>query len=209
MVDCSWSTLQPSARQAFIRNCFDMLRFLPFTAPSRYVFTDPNTGYEYHSKNKEELIKHIINYRAQNGYEPIEHLDLVLENYWCQLPENAGNCQKYKLKRGWFATWNGAIQVLKNIYYGEANMVDKQEADRRAEICVKCPHNIFPDKTDFIEWSDEVAEASTGGRKCDKHTELGNCGVCSCPLRAKVWAKHFNVSEADNTRLPNFCWQKL
>jgi hypothetical protein len=185
-----------------------MLKFLPFIAPKEFVFRDPDTDYEYRANTKEALIKHIVSYRSQNGLEPIEHLNVVLENYWCSLPENVGSCQEYKLQRGWFATWRGAVQVVKNVFYGEDNLVEPEEADRRAGICVKCPENVFPDKGPFIAWSDELAQASTGGRKSKHYNELGNCAICSCPLKAKVWAKHAKLTEDENLKAPDFCWQK-
>lgn len=65
--------------------------------------------------------------------------------------------------------------------------VQQGEADRRASICIKCPHNVFPDKGPFLKWSDDIAKEAVGDRRSVHHDELGNCEICTCPLRAKVW----------------------
>lgn len=190
-----------------------MFKFLPFNAPSAYVFPDPDSGHEHKGVNKADVIQRIIKYRAQNGLEPIEELGTVLDNYWCLLPENMGKCEEFKLQRGWFEVWKGGLQILKNIAFGSDAMVPQEEADRRAKICsdqdgIPCQFNVFPDRDMFIKWSDAHAEASTGGRKSKPYATLGNCALCTCSLRAKVWAKNALMTEKQSSRAPAVCWAK-
>lgn len=185
-----------------------MRRLLPFTGPAAFVFKDPDTGFNFYSRSREELVNRIIHYRAQNELPPIEHLNLVLENYWCSLPQNAGSCEDYKLQRGWMAILKGGIQILENMFFGEKNMVDLETAEARAKICKGCPKNIFlEDKAGFIKWSDEIAEASTGGKTTSNNKYLGNCAVCSCPLRALVWSKYPKIEISKQDEYPDFCWK--
>lgn len=186
-----------------------MLKLLPNEAPYRYIFPDPDTGHIHRGRSREELIKWIVRYREQNRLPEIEGLIEVLENYWCSLPENVGKCTKLKLRRGWASYMKGGVALLKNYFLGEKNMVDQATADARGAICETCPQNIFPDKGPFIAWSDEIAEMTTGGRKAANHDKLGNCGVCSCPLRAKVFMKHPKPFTAKEQKLaPDICWMK-
>lgn len=184
-----------------------MLVLSPNEVPDRYDYVDPDTGQLFVFSTKQQLIQHIISYRAQNKLEPIKHLNLVLEDYWCRRRVNAPKCIPVTLQRGWVATLRGGLRVLENIFFGEEKMVTQEIADRRSEICVNCPHNIFIDKGPFIQWSDDIAEASTGGRRSKHHDDLGNCGVCSCPLRAKVFAKDVEPTDEERPQLPAFCWQ--
>jgi hypothetical protein len=87
-------------------------------------------------------------------------------------------------------------------------MVGDEEAQVRAQTCFKCPHNVFPDKGEFLAWSDEIAEAATGGRRVVGQEELGNCEICTCPLRAKVFAKDLKMKVEEREKLPDWCWQK-
>lgn len=184
-----------------------MRKLFPSESPAEFVFIDPDTEHEYRADSRATLIKHILGYRSQNQLKPIEHLHAVLENFWCRFPQNAYKCEDVELERGFVEEVHGAVNLVKNIFFGEKNMVDQAEADRRSAICTTCPENVFPDKTTFIAWSDKIADASTFGKRSEHHDALGNCAVCSCPLRSKVWAKNVSVKEADKPKFPSFCWQ--
>lgn len=162
-----------------------MQKLIAFATPARFVFQDPDTRYQYRAETREALVKHIVGYRQQNNLKPIEHLELVLENYWCGLRENIGRCEPLPLRRGLLSYVKGSIALVENILMKK--MVSSEEAEARAKICVSCPHNVFPDKGAFVQWSDQIAEASTDGRKVSVHDKLGSCDVCTCTLKAKVW----------------------
>lgn len=157
------------------------------------------------------LISHIELYREQNDLARIENIYTVVTNYICSLPENLGACRPLTLERGFMGYLKGGIALLTNLYYGEKNMVDKEEAERRASLCVNCPLNVFLDKGAFIKWSDEIALHSTNGKRVSVHEKLGNCAACSCPLRAKVWYRgYFELSKEEKDNILQHkadCWQ--
>lgn len=185
-------------------------RLKVFEAPSSYPFIDPDTGRQFLAPDKASLIKQIVSYRAQNRLDPIEEIDLVLENYWCSLPGNIGKCHTERLERSFFQTVRGGIALVTNVFFGNDAMVSDEEAERRAQICLQCPNNSFPDqKGKFDSWADKLAEASTHGRKVSVNEQLGNCMICSCNLRAKVFKKPpFSFPEDERKALPDFCWAK-
>lgn len=124
-----------------------------------------------------------------------------------------GKCGRNgKLDRNWWQTLRGGVALLVNMRY--RTFVDKKEADRRATICVSCPNNMVPDghrhiKQQFIKWADQVAEASTGGKKSEHYNQLFSCAACSCPLRAKVWyAGKIDLTDEELAEMPDVCWQK-
>lgn len=169
---------------------------------------DPDSGYAFKAKSREDLIHHIVTYRSQNNYEPIENLDLTLDNYLCKLPINAGACRPdFPLRRGLSTTLKGGILLLKSMLY--KTFATQEEADRRAETCLNCPHNTFPDKTRFVKWTDAIAKATIGKRKSKHYNELGVCDVCQCPMRCKVWyAGGLEFEKEELEKFPDFCWQK-
>lgn len=182
----------------------------PFCAPRRYCFKDPDTGREFHEASKPELVKRIVSYRAANKLEPIKFLDKVLENYWAGLSENAGNVMAAPpLQRGLVAYLKGGIALLDNLWYGEKHMVPQATANARAAQCATCKFNVFPDKSRFVAWSDMMAEASVGDKRVEGYDALGNCEVCSCPLKAKVWYRGKNdiTPEQREKMLEVNCWQ--
>lgn len=188
-----------------------MLRLLPYVGPKSYHLPDPDVADHIHrGRTRDELIRKIQNFRMQNGLEEIEHINTVLEAYWCSLKENQGNCEPNpELTRGWLQYLHGGITLFKYVFFGEKGMVDQAEADRRSTLCAACPKNVFPDKKGFVKWADSLAEHATGGRRSVLHDSLGNCEVCTCNLRAKVWQKPpLKLSAQEKSEMEKVnCWQ--
>jgi len=190
---------------------FSLLKFKALEAPDKFIFKDPDTGRDFLAADKATIIKQIVSYRAQNELEPLEYLGTVIEAYMCSIPEYRYKCEpSAKFSRSIFGYISGGMALLKNVFYGEHNMVIQKVADRRSSQCVFCRHNVFPDKSAFLRWSDDLAEAATHGRKAKYHNKLGNCTVCSCPLKPKVWYKgegeKFSKEEVSAFMEVN-CWQ--
>lgn len=179
----------------------------PFCAPHRYIFSDPDKYRIFQAPNKQSLINQVVNYRAQNQLEPIPNLSTVIENYWCGLPENVGLCMPVKLNRDFFTGLKGGVTLIFKRLLNR--FVDLKEANRRAQICIGCPHNKFPDKGPYTEWADQVAVELVGSRKSPYNYALGNCEVCSCPLRAKIFIKGpFDLKPEWETKMQKVgCWQ--
>lgn len=184
-------------------------RFKPFSAPSNFYFKDPDTGYKYQRESRKALIEHISNYRLQNRLEPIEHIDTVLENYWCKQPENSGKCEPMKLARGIIPAIKGGILLLKSYLMKEK--VSQEVADYRAEVCKECPHNLKAQLNPMHASQDAVALLSIGRSRSKHFEELGNCAVCSCPLKVKVWyGGSIELSRSQYEEMVKVqCWQPL
>jgi hypothetical protein len=185
------------------------LKFNQLNTPTRFEFKDPDVSHKtYKADSYQNLYRLIRGYREQNGLPEIPYLETVVEHYLCGLPENKGRCvQRPKLKRGLIPTIRGGVALIANVLY--KSFVTQEVADARAAVCAKCPHNVFPDKGPFIKWSDDIAEAAVGKRKAKDHDAVGNCSICSCPLRAKVWYNgELKFPEEQLKQFPDFCWQK-
>lgn len=174
-----------------------------------FKFKDPDTNREFVGTSIPDLITQVTGYRIQNDLEPLEYLPQTIENYICQLPEHVGSCTPIKSpKRSVIMTVRGGIALLKNIAY--SSFVSEAEADRRSEVCFKCPQNQFPDRSKaFQNWANDMADRSVGARKSKYHESLGICGICSCPMRSKVWFEgkiKLKKEEIEEMKKIN-CWQ--
>jgi hypothetical protein len=185
-----------------------ILKFKPFQGPIQYNFVDPDTGYQYVEQSKKDLISRITNYRSQNKLEPIEFIDEVLENYWCQQPENVGRCVERKMKLGILPMIRGGVAVLKNFMY--SSFVSQEEAEKRAAQCAGCKYNVIPENAGVKRWLDMIALNSVGERKTSQYSKLGTCNVCSCPLNMKVF--YAGTLEPTKEEIEKYeevgCWQK-
>lgn len=187
-----------------------MLKFKPFRVSRLQRFKDPDHDHIHAAPDRDinTLLIRIKAYREANELEPIEELKTVVEHWQCSQPYNAGACEVHKtLSRSLMLYLKGGIALLKNYAYNK--FASQEEADRRADICVKCPKNQRIDLKIYDEWADKVAVASVGDRKSAHHSELYNCTVCSCPMRSKVWYDgKLEFTENEVRKFPVFCWQK-
>lgn len=184
-------------------------RFKPFEAPQSYHFVDPDTGYQYTADSLIDLIARIDSYREQNQLSPIEALKDTIENYLCGFPQNCGKCEAVPLRRGWLQTIRGGIALVEYVVF--KRFATQAEAERRADVCLKCPNNVIPseDRPKFDAWADNLAELCTEGRKVPAHAYLGMCSVCECNLRAKVFfGSPISLTEAEQKEMEKVgCWQ--
>jgi len=184
------------------------MKFKALEAPRDFDFIDPDTSYQYKENDKNTLMRRIVSYREQNDLSPLDALSAVLDNYWCSKPQNKGLCeQNNQLHRSLWTTIRGGVAVLVNMLYPK--VVADEKAEKRAAQCAICPFNEFPDKGAFVSWSDSVAVASIGKKKTSFHEELGNCKVCTCVLKAKVFYDgpvKFDAQQIQDLKSVN-CWQ--
>lgn len=186
-------------------------RFKAFEVPYQYDFKDPDTGFQFKSHNKDDLNRQIVSYRSQNGLDPIEGLALVLENYWCGQIQNAGKCQECPpdMTRGFTEYLAGGMVLLKAMLF--KRFVTQEVAEKRAKHCTECRYNIFPDKGPFMAWTDEVAVQCVGAkRKTSYDDKLGQCAVCTCVLKSKVYIDQkldpFTPKQVERMKQVK-CWQ--
>ena len=92
--------------------------------------------------------------------------------------------------------------------------VDKEEANRRADICVRCPDNIDPDGCTSCNRGrmEKMVEKLTGAIATKKDSQLKSCRHCGCINKAQVWfpldiLQRFTNTEV-NKALPSTCWKK-
>lgn len=163
----------------------------------RYV--DPDTDYKYQQryKNLDELCDHVKRYRAQNDLEPIHGLKPIIEAWICEQPGMRYQCAKVKEKvaRNFRQYMSGAKAYLVAASKGDAAFEDKEWAEKRAEMCVKCPHNVFDTDDDLAKnYSNDFMREQVGDRSTSLDDNLHTCRVCSCILKHKVHYKHRIVS---------------
>jgi len=93
--------------------------------------------------------------------------------------------------------------------------VDKDLAQSRADICLKCPENK-PDSELTVAIALGIKAVLELKNRMNLRVKgeksLHQCSVCTCALRLKVWApievirKHMDADEL--SKYPDYCWQK-
>ena len=101
------------------------------------------------------------------------------------------------------------------------NTVPQHEAQNRSDVCtgrlsgVACPNNVS--ENFFVGQAGEsvrkLLEIKNGARlRVQGEKSLGNCAVCKCHLRTKIWTpmEHIRKHTTDDElkQLPALCWQR-
>lgn len=183
-------------------------KFRAFEASPTIEFRDPDTGHTYKAPTLTELYKNIVLYRLQNKLEPIELLRETVETYLCSLPENANKCQASEMHRSVMTYVKGGVQLFKNLIFRK--YASQAVAEQRAQQCEKCEFNVQLDKSHLMEFADNLAIMQVGERRTSNRDKLGNCEVCTCSLRSKVFfagaLDKFKDEEVVKLKSVN-CWQ--
>jgi len=204
------------------------LRNKLLTPPGGWRFEDPDTGFKFSGyASFRDLLTHVRNYRVQNRLTIPSTISSLVECWLCEQPKMARYCKEegeVVATRTVEQYVSGAIAATKVISRGsKGGLSSQEEAERRASICVNCPHNK-PNKehSRLRRYSDNFVQWAIGSfRKTSLDDKLFSCDVCSCPLRAKVHVSMSIVKESlteeEVAKLPVglpgidgspiYCWQ--
>jgi hypothetical protein len=172
------------------------------------------TGYTF--KN---LVPKIVAYRKANALPVGLGLADELEKCVCeQYPDACEECGDSFIRKrvlGLDDIVNGTRTMLSFWWQGRP-LVDREESERRAEICLKCPYNTTFVKpcSGICQSLAELVNAIIQGQGTQHDRKLHSCQICGCFLQAAIWVplKIQLDSVGDDVRqkfelVPN-CWKK-
>lgn len=110
-----------------------------------------------------------------------------------------------------------ALAIYRDLFGPDGKVVAKEEAERRAAICVECPKNDTAGglKKYFVEKAAAEIMGVFGMLKdldvtTSLDNKLGTCEACSCPMRAKVHVSNEilknNLKPDQIAKLDKNCW---
>lgn len=181
------------------------------TTPNKGFVWRDNTGFEVRSNNFNVALDKIKDRLISRGlYVGAGWQDQVIHDMCLQ---TNGNCEDKTVpvrEVSWQDFENFGLVAKRHIDNG-GKVVSKEEAERRAAICVNCPKNA-PLKgvcnfcAGLMTWAVRLA----GNLNTSKDEDLHQCQICSCQLRLAV---HIPLDvmlgeRFDASNYPNFCWKK-
>lgn len=180
--------------------------------PEGYRYVDPFDGWISHAWDYFTWVEQQERHMRCNGREvPLdlgeqmqEQLCLCLPPGWCSydIPGRA----RAQMQLDWKDVLRGA-ESLSRWMAGGAAMVDKKEAERRAEICTRCYYNVPMSGCSICQGVVEKLAGKLPSTRSDRY--LQSCAACKCSLRMKV---HFPLEILDKENpgvqelYPQHCW---
>lgn len=168
-----------------------------------WCFVHPVSGAKLGARNWNNLIKEIKNHHKAMNYPIGLNFEQWVEAQICQSqPNECENCtesgNRIRVDPLSYDTVLRGTNVLVHLMAQKAlhmvgladdPLVNQEEAERRSEICVKCPYNVSyrkPCRYDCGPLKAMVALVK-GSRTTNHEGALQSCAVCGCAAAAHVW----------------------
>jgi hypothetical protein len=185
----------------------------------RYVVPDTNTVIQAGSIH--ELKRRVKQHMIANTLDIPRDIDAGIEDCACLNLE--ANRDHWCAERGGDPLdaiprerprWKTAeiLRFLKTVWeWGTKEgfkFVEKEEAGRRAAICVRCPMNTPVSGCLGCTGVAALIRRIQGTNKTSQDANLHTCNVCGCELRVKVLVP-LEVIDNSGLAYPEWCWQSL
>lgn len=164
------------------------------------------------------LVKSVIEYRKANSIPVGLGFEDELEQLVCQ--QYAQECEdqdeaKVRKRPFTLADIIAGTRVMMSQWFNGRKVVPRQEAERRASICVDCPMNqkFVKGCSGLCPELSEIVSAITGAQGTVYDYRLHQCQLCGCLLQAAIWVplelqlKVLTDEQRESfTKIPN-CWK--
>jgi hypothetical protein len=197
-----------------------MLRFadLSVTPPGgKYPYTQlPETGFRFAEIDFESLLRVVKDHRKANSIPIGSNFRAEIEDASArEILQLFPNYEGVIDETGTRAISKGRgidlsdIRSFLNVMSGwlakGLQFVDQSEAERRADICVRCPMNVDIPACFGCSGVTATVAAIKGNHSTSKDDRLRVCGACKCNLQTKVFFPK-DVLKRDGVEYPSNCW---
>ncbi len=161
---------------------------------SYWYYTDPYSKREIRAITWDSLMTAIYADRKSNGNPIGLGLEDEVEQYVCiRQPDECENAVLGAPRKRTLTLTDiiNGTSVMLNFKRNGSEIVSREEAERRAQICISCPWNqtfakpctgICQELKSIVSWI-----IDSQGTQYD--SRLHSCGVCGCFLQASIWLR--------------------
>lgn len=159
-----------------------------------YAYRDPNSGMYIRGTTFAMVVNRVAEHRRANGYPIGLGLEDEIEDQLCvsyptecsEAPEGTPRKTEHTLSDVVHGT-----RVMMAFKSGGSQLVSREEAERRAQICIGCPYNasfikpcsgICQELKNLVNWI-------TDHQGTQYDSKLFSCNICGCFLQAAIWLK--------------------
>lgn len=155
-----------------------------------------------------DLVKNCQKLTVANNKIPSVNFPKEVETALCdRVPVSCVPCTTIKQSVGFAAIVRWVRAMYQFAVNGKFELVTQEEAERRAEICARCPQQVSTSGCWGCKGIAGMLPAIAGARKTSFDTNLKACGVCGCYNAVAVHLPT-NVQGGEDLEFPEWCWKK-
>lgn len=155
------------------------------------------------------LVKACEELLHSKGIVPPPDLSAKIEHAMCELLVGykfCVPCTRAQQTLGFGAIVRWVTAMYNFAVKGGFQLVDQEEAERRARICAACPNQIETSGCWGCRGIAGMLPAIAGARKTESDFQLKACGVCGCYNAISVHLPT-SVQGGDDLQFPEWCWK--
>jgi hypothetical protein len=181
-----------------------------------YPYRQPESGFPFKQVSFSDLVKEVKDHRKANNFPIGPNFEAEVEDASCRellqmFPnyegclDETGDKAVYKGRKWGLADVRHFLNTMSGWIAKGAKFVSQEEANRRAEICSRCPMNV--QLAECLGCSNVSGMVNTirGSRRTSVEDRLRTCSGCGCQLAVKVWMPK-DVMQRDGVEYHPSCW---
>lgn len=171
-----------------------------------YHYKDPNSGMDIFGTTFAMVVNKVIEHRRANGYPIGLGLEDEIEEQLCLNQPDECSEGPHGVPRKTQHTLTDVVNGTRVMMAFERNgrqLVSREEAERRAQICLGCPYNasfikpcsgICQELRNLVNWI-------TDHQGTQYDSKLYSCNLCGCFLQAAIWLRLEDQCKGVNAEL--------
>lgn len=165
----------------------------------------------------EDVAEKLLRFRIANKLPlgmplaEVIHYTCSRHPHFCHSPQAPAAGVRRPPLSGRVIEWYSALyRGLRGIKVAD-NYVDQATADRRAAICLKCPHHVEwrSGCGSCVEGARRIGYTYRAGRKAEYESQLMGCSIIGHDCATAVWVKAApTLTPETHSQLPDNCWKR-
>lgn len=160
----------------------------------KWVYKDPFTGTELSAVTWDNMLRAIVDHRRANGAPIGAGLEDEVEQQLCiNHPDECVDLDPAVPHKTTLNLWDvvRGTQVMMSFVANGRQIVGRSEAERRAQICLRCPYNASFTKpcSGICQELKNVVSMIVDQQGTQYDSKLHSCNICGCFLQASIWLR--------------------
>lgn len=181
-----------------------------------FFYSQLESGFRFKQIAFSDLIKEVKDHRKANNFPIGPNFEAEVEDASCReliqmfpdyrgCVDETGDTAVYKGRKWGLADVRHFLNTMASWISKGAKFVEQDEANRRAEICSRCPMNVQLAGCLGCSGVANMVQSIKGARRTPYDDRLRTCGACACQLSAKIWLDK-EVMRRDGVEYHPDCW---